>query len=450
MNIVMFVADDLGARDISPYGSKFVRTPHLKDFARTAIQFENAFASSPTCSPSRSSFLTGLMPFKNGAHGNHSGVKEDVKSIVQYLRPLNYKVAIAGKLHIGPESVFNFEKIANTNVVEPGHEKKPGLNYDLNLAPVDEWLGKEAKASPFFLMVADHSPHVVWPETPNYDTAQIDIPPNHIDTRETRVARARYYTDISKMDSNFGKLMAMLKKHNMMENTIIIFTADQGPQWAFAKWTLYDYGVKTPLMVKWPGVTTAGKSTNALVSLVDLVPTFVEAAGGKAPDNIDGRSFVNVLSNTSDSARDFVFATHTGDALMNRTPTRMIRSSQYKYILNIAPDTIFNTHMNRAGDHDGGREYWPGWREKSFKDEHAANVLWRYHNHPKEEFYDLKADPYEQYNLADDPRYKNLIQQYKEKLGQWRQTQTDTVTGPEVILPAKNKSGAKPIAPYVF
>lgn len=450
LNIILFVADDLGAVDIGAYGSKVVRTPNLNKFAREGLLFNRAFAASPTCSPSRSSFLTGLMPFRNGAHGNHAGVKEGTFSIVQYLQPLNYTVAIAGKLHIGPGSVFAFERIANTNVPEPGHERNPGLNYDLNLEPVDQWLAAQKAGKPFMLMVADHSPHVVWPEKPTYDPEKVDIPANHIDTRETRMSRARYYTDITKMDNNFGRLMEMLKKHNMLENTIVVFTADQGPQWPFAKWTLYDYGVKTPLIVKWPGVTKAGKSTNALVSLVDLVPTFVDIAGGTPPSSVDGKSFLPVLKNQSDSARDFVFATHTGDGTMNRTPTRMIRSSQYKLILNIAPDTLFNTHMNKAKDHDGGREYWDSWRAKSFSDEHAASVLWRYHNHPEEEFFDVIADPNELKNLANDPKFSKLVEEYRNKLIEWRVRQIDTVTTPELIIQVPNKPKAKPIAPYVF
>src|SRR5690349_18015801 len=133
VNIVLFIADDLTTTDIGPYGNKIVRTPHLDRFTKQSMVFNKAFAASATCSPSRSAILTGLMPFRNGAHSNHTSVKDGTKSIVHYLAPLRYRMAIAGKLHIGPEEVFSFERIANTNMPEPGHEKNPGLNYDLNL-----------------------------------------------------------------------------------------------------------------------------------------------------------------------------------------------------------------------------------------------------------------------------------------------------------------------------
>ncbi len=450
-NVVLFIADDLGVKDIAPYGNKVVRTPNLSKLSKESHLFTRAFASSPTCAPSRSSILTGLMPVKNGAHGNHSAVNEGTKSIVQYLQPLGYKVAIAGKLHVGPEEVFSFERVSKTNVPEPGFEGRAGLNYDLDMGPVDQWLSRQQKDKPFMLVVADHSPHVIWPEKATYDPKEINVPGNHIDTKETRASRARYYTDISKMDNNLGELLNSLKKNGLAKNTIVIFTADQGPQWPFAKWSLYDDGVRVPLIVRWPGKEKTAGKTGALVSLTDLVPTIVEAAGGTTPLNIDGQSFLSVIEKGKAPHRAFVYATHTGDGQMNRSPARMIRGDRYKYILNIAPEILYTTHMDRAKDHDGGREYWDSWREKSFNDEHAAALLWRYHNRPKDEFYDLKADPLELRNLAADPKYVDMVADYKNKLAVWRETQNDFMTGPEEIKPAPaNNKNRKPVAPYVF
>lgn len=450
-NIVVFIADDLGVKDIEPYGNKVVRTPNLSRLAGESLLFRQAFASSPTCAPSRSSILTGLMPYRHGGHGNHAAVREQTRSIVHYMQPLNYRVAIAGKLHVGPEEAFPLERVEGTNLPEPGFEKNPGLHYDLEMGPVDKWLAAQTGKQPFCLFVADHSPHVIWPEKPEYDPAQVDIPAKHIDTRETRVARSRYYTDISKMDRNLGLLLQSLERHGLSENTIVLFTADQGPQWPFAKWSLYDDGVQVPLLVRWPGVVKKGTSTDALVSLTDLVPTFVELAGGKAPEEIDGRSFLPVLKGGRDQHREEVFATHTGDGMMNRSPARMLRNQRFKYILNIAPDIKYTTHMDRATDHDGGREYWPSWLQASFTDPGAANILWRYHNRPPEELYDLEKDPHETRNLAADPAYAKELNEFRTKMAEWRRTQGDDATGPEEIRPAPaGNKGKKPLVRYVF
>src|SRR5699024_8637705 len=181
-NIVLFIADDLGAHDIGPYGNEIVRTPNLDRLAKQSMKFTQAFVASPTCTPSRSAIYTGLMPFHNGAHANHTGVKGGTCSIVQYLEPLGYRVAIAGKLHVGPQEVFTFERIENTNVPQPGYEDKGVLYTDLNLEPVDQWLSERSQAEPFALIVADHSPHVVWPHDAAYQSDKMNIPLRHIDT----------------------------------------------------------------------------------------------------------------------------------------------------------------------------------------------------------------------------------------------------------------------------
>ena len=447
-NIVLFIADDLGINDITPYGNKIVKTPNLDALSRQSLRFTHAFAGSPTCGPSRSTILTCLMPFRHGAHGNHSGVKEKTKSIVQYMQPLGYRVALAGKLHVGPEEVFSFERIAKTNVPEPGFEQKPGLNYDLNMDPVATWLSNQETGQPFLLIVADHSPHVVWPEKSTYDPGKVDIPPTHIDTDETRRSRARYYEDITKMDNNVGRLLKALEENDLTKNTIVFFTADQGPQWPFAKWSLYEDGIRVPLLVRWPGQTKPGSETHAMVSQADLLPTFIEIAGGKTPDNIDGRSFLPILQGEKDSHREVVFASHTGDGMMNRSPSRMLRTQRYKYILNLAPENVYHTHIDNAKDHDGGREYWDSWVEKSKTDQHAAAILQRYHHHPAEELYDLQSDPHELHNLAADSRHTKLLERFRKDLAAWRHLQGDHETGPEKLEPPVK--GKKPVAPYVF
>lgn len=449
-NIILYIADDLAAEDIGPYGNEIVRTPNLDRLEKESLLFTQAFAGSPTCGPSRSTIFTGLLPFRHGAHSNHTGTKEGVKSIVHYLKPQGYRVAIAGKLHVGPEEVFPFEKVSHTNVPEPGFENKPWLHWDLNMGPVENWLSDQKKEEPFMLIVADHSPHVIWPEDATYDPEKADIPERHIDTKDTRKSRARYYTDITKMDANLGRLLESLDKNKLSDNTIVVFISDQGPQWAFGKWNLYDYGLKSPMLVRWPGEVEPGRKTDALVSLVDLVPTFVQASGGSVPNGLDGVSIIPVLKQQTNSVRDMVFASHTGDKKMNRSPMRMLRTKQYKYILNLAPEIPFTTHMDKAKDHDGGREYWDSWRRQSFKDEHASAVLWRYHNRPEEELYDLETDPDEHHNLAKNPEYKELMKMFRNRMSAVRKQQGDFKTGPETGEDSVDGRRHEPVAPYIF
>lgn len=446
VNLVVFIADDLGAEDIGPYGNRVVRTPHLDKLAGESLLFSRAFACSPTSSPSRASIHTGMFPFRNGAHANHTGISEGVRTLPVYMQKMGYRSAIAGKYHIGPIPAYPFEMIRATNVPEPGYEKKGVLWTDLKLDPVDQWLSEASSGkAPFLLVVNDHSPHVVWPEKPEYVASDVDIPPRHIDTDITRHTRARYYTDITKMDGNVGKLLESLEKYGLAENTVFIFTCDQGPQWAFGKWGLYDYGIRVPMLVRWPGHIRGGTETHAMVSLADLLPTAMEIAGGTAPGapgEIDGISFLPVLTGEKEMIRDCVFASHTGDGTMNMSPMRMIRTTRYKYILNIAPEILYTTHMDKVGE-----PYWQSWKEASFKNEHAASVLWRYHNRPAEELYDILSDPGEQRNLAGEKQYLDTLEGFREMMAQWRQQQGDTETGPFVVPP---RQGKEPVAPYIF
>jgi N-sulfoglucosamine sulfohydrolase len=429
-NIVLFVADDLGIWDTAPYGNKIVRTPNLDQLAKESLRFTRAFANSPTCVPSRAVLYTGLQPMRNGAYANHSQCRTDIRSLPHYFSELGYRVAQAGKQHFAPKSVFPFERVANSEVVEPGFEKKPGLNTDLNTAAVDEWLAQVGRAKPFFLVVADHSPHVVWPEKAEYKPEAVDIPPTHIDTPDYRRARARYYTDITKMDANVGRVLASLKRYGFAENTIFIFTSDQGPQWPLAKWNVYDAGLRAPLLVRWPSRVKPGVSA-ALVSHVDLLPTLIEAVGGSIPAGLDGSSYLKVLEGRATAHARYVFALHTQDGVMNRTPQRAVRTARYKYILNLSPEIEYTTHIDKATDHDGGREYWPSWEAQAKTDPKAAEIIRRYHQRPREEFYDVVADPHETRNLIADSKHARAINELRARLAAWRKQQGDDKTGPE-------------------
>lgn len=429
-DLVLYVADDLTTKDTGPYGSSRVRTPRLDALARESVRFDRAFAASPTCVPSRAALFTGLMPFRNGAHPNHSQCRNDVRSLAHHFAAAGYQVVHAGKQHYGPVGVFPWERVDGSEAPEPGFEQRAGLNTDLDVAAVDRWLATRKDPRPLFLIVADHSPHVVWTERATFSPAEVDIPPNHIDTTNTRRARARYYTDIEKMDRNLGALIASLQAHALWDNTAFLFTSDQGAQWAFSKWTLYEAGISVPLIMRWPGRIRPGTHTDAMVSLVDVVPTLLEAAGAAVPAGLDGRSFLPVLDGKASRHREVIFTTHTGDRDWNRSPARSIRTERYKLIVNLAPDIVYTTHMDKATDHDGGREYWTSWEKAAATYPLAAWTLDHYRHHPAEELYDIQLDPYEQHNLAADPRYASLLSGLREQLTAWRDSQGDKVASP--------------------
>jgi arylsulfatase A-like enzyme len=442
-HIVLFIADDYSWHDAGPYGATVVRTPNLDKLAKDGMRFDAAFAASPTCTPSRSAIYTGLYPFRNGAHANHSLVKDDVRSLPQYMAELGYRVVLAGKTHIGPRESFPFEYLPESNVMPPG--KNHVLWTDLSTAAVEKLLAEHDRAKPLCLIVCSHSPHVYWPESQGYDPAWIKLPPNLVDTPETRAVMCKYYTDVTWMDRQVGEVEASLAKHGYAGDTLFVFTADQGAQWPFAKWNVYDAGIRVPLIVRWPGKVKPAEvaGSAAMVSLIDLLPTFVEAAGAAPPKDLDGRSFLGVLQGKTDRHRDEIFAAHTGDAQMNRSPMRCVRTARYKYILNLAPDTQYRTHID-AGVAADGKAYWESWERLAAKDLTAAKLVGRYLHRPAEELYELTSDPWEQQNLTADAGRAGVLAELRERVRAWRVQQGEDLN--KVPMPEDARTGNIPYA----
>ena len=439
--VVLFIADDFTWHDSEPYGAKDVRTPNLARLAREGMRFDAAFAASPTCTPSRSAIYTGMFPFRNGAHANHSLVREGIATWPQRMLSLGYRVVLAGKTHIGPRAAFPFEYLAGSNVMPAG--KNHVLWTDLNTSSVDRLLAEHNRSQPLCLVVCSHSPHVYWPENEGYDPAKVVIPPYLLDTAETRAARSRYYTDVSWMDRQVGEVRDSLARHGFADKTLFLFTADQGAQFPFGKWNLYDSGIRVPLLAAWPGKIRPGSVNRAMASLVDLLPTLIDASGGKAPADLDGKSFLPVLLGKTGRHRDEIYAAHTGDGQMNRTPMRCVRTDRYKYVLNLRPDTVYQTHISEGQELDG-KSYWSSWEQLARTDAAADRLVQRYRHRPAEELYDLQADPWEQQNLAGERRQAGLLSRLREKLKRWRLQQGEDLT--KVPLPEDARQGEIPYA----
>lgn len=389
-NLVLFIADDHGYFDSPLYGDAGVRTPNLVRFAADGMTFTGVFTGSPTCVPSRSVLMSGLLPARNGALPNHSGLSPNIRTLPSYLKELGYETFHFGKSHFQPAS--NYRDWTHV----PGSEIIRGpLTSDLDTSVVERWLAERAaggNTAPVCLVICSHSPHVYWRDNDGYDPARLSLPPSYVDTPETRTERAKYLTDVTFADKQFGEVWEACRNH-LPRNTLCIYTSDNGAQWPFAKWSLYDAGIHMPFVAGWPGVTRPGSRTNALISFADLLPTLVELAGGTPPADIDGRSFASVIRGRTGKHQAEVFAAHSGDRDFNVYPMRCVRTAKFKYILNLHPEFEYTTHIDTAGPNDG-RIYFDSWVAKARVDSGAAAVVKRYHEHPAEELYDVVADPH--------------------------------------------------------
>ena len=412
-NIVMFLADDHGRAECSVYGSSEVRTPMMASLAEEGLTFNNAFVASPACGPSRSALLSGLMPARNGAEGNHVRPRPETQIMVKQLKLAGYEVLAFGKVAHG-----NYGMMAGFDAIYP---KKTGLAEN-----VERILAERTSKKPLCLIVGDRRPHVPWTPEMVYDPMEVTLPAHFVDTPETREHWARYLTDITGMDDEMRRVDVAAERRFGNRNYLFIYTADHGGQWPFGKWNLYDSGINVPMLVRWPGKVKPGTRTDAMVSWIDIFPTLLDLVGGDIPPDIDGKSFADVLQGERTEHRDVIYTTHTGDKIMNVYPIRSVRTKRFKYIRNTHSDSYHSNHSDILRK-DGAGAYWDSWDEAAKNDPRAAGVITKYYQRPAVEFFDLEKDPQELVNLAGNPEYKAQIAKMSAMLDDWMKVQGDTV-----------------------
>jgi uncharacterized sulfatase len=216
-NIVVFLADDHGYADSEVYGSTDVRTPNMLRLAAAGLTFSNAFVVSPSCAPSRAALLTGLMPARNGAEANHSKPRADIKKLPVWLRELAYEVVAFGKVsHYKHTQDYGFDHFAHDAFHE--HEAIPAAL---------KWLRERTSEKPLCLFVGSNWPHVPWPDEATGAVARNALLPTHVDTPETRRARALYFTAVARMDAELG-LVYDAARDELGTNTLFLHSSDHG------------------------------------------------------------------------------------------------------------------------------------------------------------------------------------------------------------------------------
>jgi uncharacterized sulfatase len=339
---------------------------------------------------------------------------------------LGYRVGLSGKKHFGPEDSFPFENLTTQG--------------DLNIPKIRRFITRD-DSQPFVLVVTSHSPHLPWKEgdATQYDADSLTMPPYLVDLPETRRALTEYYAEITDFDRELGEVVATVDENGHKTDTIFIYTSEQGAQFPHGKWTCYDTGLRTALVVRWPGHVEPGSVSSALVQYVDILPTLLAAAGADstkietglpgAPDGgqgFDGRGFLPVLLGEQTDHRDYVFGVHTTRGIIQGTwnyPIRSIRSRDFKLIWNLNHSQPFQNVLTST---KGNSDYWTAWKNAATKgDSKAKYLVDMYQQRPEFEFYDLREDPYELHNRAADPEFAEQIDSFKKQLDAWMQQQGD-------------------------
>jgi N-sulfoglucosamine sulfohydrolase len=422
-NAILIVADDLGLQ-LGCYGDPVAKTPHLDALAASGTRFANAFASVASCSPSRSTMLTGLPTHMNGmyglAHANHNFHSYPKgKSLPTYLNAAGYKTGVVAKFHVQPKEVYPF-----TEVIPGGGGRNPVAVAEACRKFIETRDGK-----PFFLHVGYTDPHRAAKGFANdgkypasvpavkYDPAKLPVPYHLPDTPDVRGDLADYYQSVSRMDHGVGLLMKVLRDTNVADDTLVIFISDNGIPFPGAKTTLYDAGVHLPMIVKRPG-QKAGVVSEAMVSWTDLCPMILDWCGDAKPA-LPGNSFLPVLEDPRPAGWDTAYGSHQFHEVTMYYPMRMVRSTTHKLILNLAHPL----EVPHASDLWGS----PSWQGilKRGDTMMGQRPVKAFLQRPREELYDLAADPNELKNLATDPAAALVKAELTKKLAAWRTATND-------------------------
>jgi len=424
-NMVFIIADDCTFRDVGCYGGQ-AKTPNIDKLATEGMLFTRCFQAAPMCSPTRHNIYTGIYPVKSGAYPNHTRVYPGVKSIVHHLQPLGYRVTQTGKTHIGPREAFPFENMGGKN---------PDMGYiDTLFKETAESKGEK----PFCLFACSNEPHSPWDkgDASVYPPEKVKLPPYIVDTPEMRDAFSRYLAEITYYDGQVGEIVGLLDKHGLAGNTMVMVVSEQGNGFPFAKWTCYENGLQSAMVVRWPGKVKAGAVTDAMVEYVDITPTFIDAAGGEPVAPVDGRSFLPVLRGESCSHKKYAYGIMTTKGIINGTPNypiRSVRDERYKLILNLKYDVKFTNALTKS------KEFRSMVAKAEAGDKAAKKLVHAYHWRPEVEFFDLEKDPLEMKNLAGDLEYGEKIEELRGKLQAWMKEQGDL--GIETEERAKERQG---------
>tara|TARA_B100001769_G_scaffold63557_1_gene47188 strand:- start:329 stop:1831 length:1503 start_codon:yes stop_codon:yes gene_type:complete len=411
-NFIIFLADDISWDDFGCYGNEFVQTPNIDNLASEGMKFNNMYLTTSSCSPSRNSIMTGRYPHNTGAPELHTEPPLDMISLAEELKKGGYYTVSSGKFHLGDYVRRGFDMIYEERDVNgPGGEDKWVSN--LEERPMNK---------PFFLWYASYDAHRDWGLNEFSGTHEVNklIPPEYlIDDKPTRLDLANYYDEIKRFDYSIGQVVETLKKQNVFENTFIIIMADNGRPFPHSKTRLNDQGVKTPFIVVYKKGKVFGK-TNSLASSIDIAPTILDYANIKIEKNFQGNSFKKLLNNPDKLFRNYVFAEHNWHDYESHQ--RMVRDKDFMLIENN------RNQYPQLGPLDAvnSSSYLSLLKKNELRETTEIQKEIFIAPRPKEEFYDLKNDPFQRKNLINSNAFIGKIDNLREVLNQWKENTGDS------------------------
>lgn len=427
-NFVLFIADDVSAADWGCYGHPTLQTPSVDALARTGLRFTHAYLCTSSCSPTRTSLITGRYPHNTGAPELHMGDDPTLAKLPQFpaeLRKAGYYTVQSGKTHFNGDVSKSFDRIYGRRDAGPGGEGR--------------WvacLAERPRDRPFFMWFAADDAHRKWDmplsEGPHGPEDAV-VPPYLVDGPKTRRDLAHYYNEVHRFDAAIGKVVAELEHQRVRDNTLIIVMADNGRPFPRDKTWLYDSGIKTPLVVSWPATIQEAAAPSSLISVIDLPPTLLELAGVDVPASFQGVSAVPLLRNPEAVTRDFAFCEHNWHT--QRAHERAVRWRNYVYYRNNLPGLMgFNIlHWSQSHAH-AFHELYDHWKAGKLNDA-QAEIFAR--PRPQAMLFDVSEDPLQLTDLAKNPEHVKVLNYLGAVMEQWVEETGDTLVPFEKMTPGR-------------
>ena len=473
-NIIFFITDD-ESPTLGCYGDEVARTPHIDALAADGTLFLNAFATTASCSASRSVVMSGLHNHKNGQFGHQHDFHKFASfhnvlslSMPRVIANAGYRTAQIGKYHVAPEEVYRFET----------YLKGPTRNAVQMAENCREFINDKTDERPFFIYFATSDPHRgggkdadsrlelkpdLFGNRPKdgahsgvkeefFDPAEVPIPTFLSDTPETREELAQYYQSCSRIDQGLGRLVTILKEAGLYDKTLIVFTSDHGMAFSGGKTTVYEGGLRVPFVVRNPYQPKRGIRSEAMISHIDITPSLLDFAGGldaktngpaKLVDankywrergenlkenrsgrftftSFHGKSWIDTLGNPEATHWETVFASHTFHEIQMYYPMRVVRDKQYKLIWNIAHGLPypFASDLWAASS-------WQAQFRKGKDTPYGQKTVGQYIHRPRFELFHIASDPHETTNLAEDPEYAEVLKEYQLRLKDFQKRMHD-------------------------
>ena len=426
-NILLAYSDDQSFPHASALGDPVVRTPAFDRVASEGVVFAHSYTACPSCTPSRSSLLTGRPIWRIGEAGVLYGtLPPEYPLFTHLLEDAGYHTGFVGKPWApGDWNAAGLARHPLGTEYKDRLEKEPPSGIDLRdyAANFEDFLAARPPGAPFFFFFGATEPHRDYESgigrSSGLDPDEVDVPPYLPDAPEVRSELLDYYYEIEHFDRHLGRMLDTLEKAGELENTLVVVTSDNGMPFSRTKATLYDGGTRMPTAMRWGARVPGGRRVDDFVSHIDFAPTFLDGAGLPPNAMHDGRSLMPLLDSSGegrlDPERDHVLTAmerHTWCRPEGGTyPMRAIRTHEYLYVRNFEPDRwptggpeFISSNKAPHGDIDDGPFKDFMLRPETRRDFPREFEL-SFGKRPLEELYDCEADPHQMHNLAGDPEH---------------------------------------------